>query len=287
MDIARRHDRHDRPGVPRPDRRLRPLPRPQVRPDPADRLLPAARRSSRASTDDGTVGPPTRTRYDGHEHCRRGTPRPRAESADEAADRPHDIEAKTRTFAPTSRRSATRPEPRHRTTRSQRCSETGARTFDGPARRDASGRARSDREARAHQPKPAWRWSWPRQGAASLPQTSVLARQPAAAGDGGSSPASSRSLGGDGSRHPACAARRQDERPAARAGQLDRRRRHNPLTARVMVNRVWQHHFGRGLVAHAERLRHPRRHARRTPNCSTGSRSEFVADGWSSSRCTG
>ena len=32
---ARRHGRHDRHGVPRPDRRLRPLPRPQVRPDPA------------------------------------------------------------------------------------------------------------------------------------------------------------------------------------------------------------------------------------------------------------
>ena len=39
---ARRHDGHRRHGDPRPDDRLRPLPRPQVRPDPAGRLLPAA-----------------------------------------------------------------------------------------------------------------------------------------------------------------------------------------------------------------------------------------------------
>ena len=36
----RRRDRHGRPGLPRPDVRLRPLPRPQVRPDPAEGLLP-------------------------------------------------------------------------------------------------------------------------------------------------------------------------------------------------------------------------------------------------------
>ena len=29
----------------------------------------------------------------------------------------------------------------------------------------------------------------------------------------------------------------------------------NPLTARVMVNRIWDYHFGRGIVSDAERLR--------------------------------
>ena len=37
---VRRHRRDHRPGLPRPDRRLRPLPRPQARPDPAEGLLP-------------------------------------------------------------------------------------------------------------------------------------------------------------------------------------------------------------------------------------------------------
>ena len=40
-ECAERHHRDNGPGLSRPDDRLRPVPRPQVRPDPPDRLLPA------------------------------------------------------------------------------------------------------------------------------------------------------------------------------------------------------------------------------------------------------
>ena len=43
----------------------------------------------------------------------------------------------------------------------------------------------------------------------------------------------------------------------------------NPLTARTMVNRIWQHHFGRGLVATASNLARWA-NDRATPNCWTG-----------------
>ena len=59
---ARRHRGDHRPGVPRPDGQLRPLPRPQDRPDPADGLLPAAGVLPRSELygNAGDQHPPTR-----------------------------------------------------------------------------------------------------------------------------------------------------------------------------------------------------------------------------------
>ncbi len=59
---ARRHRGDNRPGLPRPHGRLRPLPRPQARPDRAEGLLPARRASSATSTTTATAARPTRIR---------------------------------------------------------------------------------------------------------------------------------------------------------------------------------------------------------------------------------
>lgn len=55
---------------------------------------------------------------------------------------------------------------------------------------------------------------------------------------------------------------------------------HNPLTARVMANRIWQHHFGRGIVPtpsdfglHGQRPTHP--------DLLDWLAAEFVSHGWS------
>ena len=55
---------------------------------------------------------------------------------------------------------------------------------------------------------------------------------------------------------------------------------HNPLTARVMVNRVWHHLFGRGLVASVDnfgRLGDQPTH----PELLDHLAAQFIADGWS------
>jgi hypothetical protein len=53
--------------------------------------------------------------------------------------------------------------------------------------------------------------------------------------------------------------------------------RSNPLTARVMANRLWQHHFGRGIVRSSSDFGSPPTH----PELLDWLASEFVAQGWS------
>ena len=76
-------------------------------------------------------------------------------------------------------------------------------------------------------------------------------------------------------------------RPLTGSGKGDRltlaqeiTRRDNPLTARVMVNRIWHHLFGRGLVATADNLGKmgdKPTHPELLDHLST----KFMADGWS------
>ena len=60
----------------------------------------------------------------------------------------------------------------------------------------------------------------------------------------------------------------------------------NPRTARVLVNRLWQYHFGRGIVPTPNdlgKLGEPRR----IPSCSTGWPPSSSRSAGGSSRCTG
>lgn len=57
----------------------------------------------------------------------------------------------------------------------------------------------------------------------------------------------------------------------------------NPLTARVIVNRIWQWHFGKGIVASASNFGHQGKTPTH-PNLLDFLASQFIADGWSIKR---
>ncbi len=59
----------------------------------------------------------------------------------------------------------------------------------------------------------------------------------------------------------------------------------HPLAARVLVNRVWMHHFGRGLVDTPSNFGSLGEHPR-TPSCSTGLPTNSSARAGTSSGCT-
>ena len=114
------------------------------------------------------------------------------------------------------------------------------RTAPAPARaRDGAGRP--EIQGRRHVRPPARGLQEPGPKVAPRPPGVILAAQPAEA--------FTASLDRPG--------RREDRPPAGPGAWLARP--DNPLTARVIVNRLWQYHFGRGIVADAERLRRPRR----------------------------
>ena len=109
------------------------------------------------------------------------------------------------------------------------------------------------------------------------PATYVLARGNPHAEETEVQPGYPGALGGGGARVPKVRNNSSGRRLALARWITDKK---NPLTARVMVNRLWQHHFGRGIVASPNdfgKLGRPPTH----PKLLDWLASEFMESGWS------
>ena len=125
QNALERHHRDDRPGLPRPDDRLRPVPRPQVRPDPPGGFLPAPgvlrrRRGSATTIPLATPGAAQGLRAGRRRLAGRGRDGPggdpphREAGARPARPGPADGRARRRRGRATTRRSPSGPRPRSR-----------------------------------------------------------------------------------------------------------------------------------------------------------------------------
>ena len=245
-----RHHFDDEPGDARADRRLRPLPRSQDRSDSAGRLLrPAGVLCRRDAVRRSAATRRRNSQWD-------------MSSPEEAAlrrtlrDKESEIDARTsvdgrgRHQADVGRRSATQRNARpaaaaRRKARAvSQCVGVGAVSARRASAMEAAREKIDELAARRMR-----RWRWPVR-CASRADAHHGARQSACAGRRGRATLS----------RSCSATRRRRFPPAPRTPARAGRRRvlaewiaspRNMLTARVIVNRVWQHHFGRGIVRSA------------------------------------